>query len=128
MKRKYTQKNPAKRGQETVTKKIRTGDHVVAIAGNYKGVSGKVLAISGTKVTVQGVNVRKKHTRPSQLNPNASVIEIEKPIDVSNVAPCLEDGTRIKLKTKVLESGERQLVYKSEGNEVVYRTLKKAKN
>ena len=127
MKKKYTKKRPAKRGHQVACKKIREGDTVVALAGNYKGVSGKVLAVNGERITVQGVNVRKKHVRPSQLNPNGSLVEIERPMHISNVAPALDDGTPIKLKVKQLESGERQLVYRLDGSEHLYRTLKKAR-
>ena len=47
-------------------KKIRKGDKVVGIAGNYRGQSGTVLSCNGDKVIVQGLNVRKKHVKPSQ--------------------------------------------------------------
>ena len=50
------------------SKKIRTGDKVIAIAGNNRGLSGTVLSKQGDKVIVQGLNVRKKHVKPTQAN------------------------------------------------------------
>lgn len=68
--------------------KIRTGDTVLVISGDDKGKMGKVLKAlpKENKVIVEGVNVNKKHVKPSQANPKGSIKEINLPIDVSNVA------------------------------------------
>ena len=68
--------------------KIRTGDTVLVISGDDKGKTGKVLKAlpKENKVIVEGVNVNKKHVKPSQANPKGSIKEINLPIDVSNVA------------------------------------------
>lgn len=67
--------------------RIKKGDNVVVLAGKYKGVKGKVLkAFPKTeKVIVERVNFIKKHTRPTQQNPQGGIIEKEAPIHVSNV-------------------------------------------
>ncbi len=67
--------------------KIKTGDTVIVISGDDKGKIGKVLkAMPKTgKVIVEGVNVQKKHVKPTQ-NEKGSIKEINAPIDVSNVA------------------------------------------
>ncbi len=67
--------------------KIKTGDTVIVISGDDKGKVGKVLkALPKTgKVIVEGVNVQKKHVKPTQ-NEKGSIKEINAPIDVSNVA------------------------------------------
>ena len=107
------------------TKKIRKGDKVVAIAGNSKGQHGTVLKVIGNKVVVQGLNMCKRHMKRSQQNPQGSILEFERPIQASNFSPALDDGTPVKLKVKVNDKGEKELVYK-DGDEVkIYRSLKK---
>ncbi len=68
--------------------KIKSGDHVVVIAGKDKGVKGKVLKIIKDKdrVLVESVNVIKKHVKPSAENPQGGITEKEAPIHISNVA------------------------------------------
>jgi len=67
--------------------RIKKGDVVVVITGPYKGVKGRVLrAFPKTqRVIVEKVNMIKKHTKPSQRNPQGGVIQKEAPINVSNV-------------------------------------------
>ena len=66
---------------------IKTGDKVVIISGKDKGKEGVVLSAnpSKNKVVVEGVNVVKKHVRPSQMNPDGGIVEFEAPIHASNV-------------------------------------------
>jgi large subunit ribosomal protein L24 len=67
--------------------KLKTGDKVVVIAGANKGKTGtvtKVLA-KDSRVVVEGVNVIKKHQKPTSQNQNGGIIEREAPIHVSNV-------------------------------------------
>lgn len=68
--------------------KILKGDKVVVIAGKDKGKEGIVQAVYPklNKVVVEGVNVHKKHKKPTQQNPEGSVVEMYVPIDASNVA------------------------------------------
>ena len=61
------------------SKKIRKGDQVVVIAGDDRGRTGIVLSCSGTKALVQGLNLLKKHVKPSQANQRGGIIEIEGP-------------------------------------------------
>ena len=67
--------------------KIKKGDTVKVIAGADKGKQGKVLEVShkDSKVKVEGVNVIKKHSKPSAGNPNGGIIEREAFFDASNV-------------------------------------------
>ena len=67
--------------------KIKKNDNVIVIAGNAKGVTGKVLKVypKENKVIVEGVSLRKRHTKPNQANPQGGIIEMEAPINVSNV-------------------------------------------
>lgn len=67
--------------------KIRKNDNVQVVAGNSKGKTGKVLKVfpNENKVIVEGINLMKRHTKPSQRNPQGGIIEREAPINVSNV-------------------------------------------
>ena len=69
------------------TLKIKKGDTVKVIAGKDKDKEGKVIAVDpkNNKVTVEGINVVKKHEKPSVANQNGGSIQKEAPIDVSNV-------------------------------------------
>ncbi len=111
-----------------VTKKIRKGDTVIALTGNSKGQTGIVRSCHGDKVVVQGINVRKKHVKRSQQAPQGGVVDIEKPIHVSNLRVCIgENNTPLKLKVRTDKQGERQLVYQEGSKEVVYRSVKHPK-
>lgn len=108
-------------------KKIRKGDRVVAIAGNDKGLIGVVQSRKGDRIIVQGLNLRKKHVKKSQEAPKGRIIEIERPIHVSNLKLCVEGDKAVKLKVRVGEQGNREFVYKQDDQEIVYRLVKKPK-
>jgi len=80
--------------------KLRKEDNVVVIAGNNKGKTGKILVVFPKKnrVIIEGVNLRKRHTKASQQNPQGGIIEKEAPIDASNVMildPKSNEATKI---------------------------------
>jgi large subunit ribosomal protein L24 len=66
---------------------VKKGDNVEVISGNFKGSSGKILQVLGSKqrVLVEGVRIIKKHMRKSQDNPQGKIAEREGPIHISNV-------------------------------------------
>jgi large subunit ribosomal protein L24 len=66
---------------------VRTGDQVAVIAGNYKGSEGRVIRVEPgrDRVVVEGVNMRTRHQRPSQANPEGGIVTFEAPIHASNV-------------------------------------------
>ena len=70
---------------------LKKGDKVIVIAGRDKGKSGVIQKVipETNRVVVEGINVRKKHQKPTQANPEGSIVEIYAPIDASNVM--LED-------------------------------------
>ncbi len=76
-----------KTGTKQVKLHVKKNDTVVVIAGNDKGKTGKVLRVYPQKnrVIVEGVNIRKRHVRPSQTHPQGAIIERECPIHASNV-------------------------------------------
>ena len=93
--------------------RIRKGDQVRVISGNYRGQEGTVLRVEPDKdrVVVQGVNVRKRHRRPSQTDPEGGIISFEAPIHVSNVMlldPATGEPTR--LRTQMGEDGRRERI------------------
>ena len=66
---------------------VKKGDHVEVISGNFRGSSGRILAVFAGKqrVVVEGVRIIKKHLRKSQDNPSGKIAEREGPIHISNV-------------------------------------------
>ena len=96
------------------TKKIQKGDTVKVIAGKDKGKTGKVVATEPKKdrVVVEGVNVVKKHQKPTQANPDGGIIQVEAPIDASNVMlldPKVNKPTRVSI---IVENGKKIRVSK----------------
>lgn len=80
--------------------KLKKEDNVVVISGNFKGKSGKILKVYPKKhrIIIEGVNLRKRHTKASQSNPQGGIIEKEAPIDASNVMildPKSSEPTRV---------------------------------
>ena len=67
--------------------KIRKNDNIVVIAGNDRGKTGKVLKVypKTFRIIIEGINLRKRHTKPNQKNPQGGILEKEAPIHVSNV-------------------------------------------
>ena len=94
--------------------RIKKGDNVVVLTGKERGRSGKVLRLlrRDARVLVQGVNMARRHTRPSQTSPGG-IIEKEMSLHISNVAlvdPKVGKPTRIGF--KVLEDGRKVRVAK----------------
>jgi large subunit ribosomal protein L24 len=97
---------------------IRKGDTVLVITGRYKGRRGRVLRVmpKENRLIVEGVNMMKRHTRPSQRNQQGGIVERERPIHASNVMPwCEAAGKPSKIVRKRLEDGTRVRVFKING-------------
>ncbi|WP_259780390.1 50S ribosomal protein L24 [Aestuariispira ectoiniformans] len=97
--------------------KIKKGDKVVVTTGRDKGKEGEVLQVlpKDGRVVVQGVNVVKRHTRPTQLNAGG-IVEKEAALDASNVALVdPKDGKPTRVGFKVLEDGKKVRVAKRSG-------------
>lgn len=100
--------------------KIKKGDLVEVIAGKDKGKQGKVLEllVDKSRVRVEGVNRVKRHTKPSQKNPQGGIIEKEAPVHYSNVLlvdPKTNKGGRVKI---VHKGDKRSRVFKKSGSEL----------
>ena len=65
-----------------IKRKIMKGDRVKVIRGNFRDMEGSVLEVvgDGSRVRVEGVNQRKRHTRPSQKDPDGGIISMIAPI------------------------------------------------
>ncbi|EAC3407248.1 50S ribosomal protein L24 [Listeria monocytogenes] len=84
---------------------VKKGDKVKVITGKDKGKSGKVLAAFPKKdrVLIEGINMVKKHTKPSNINPQGGILNVEAPIHVSNVMlidPKTGEPTRVGYEVK----------------------------
>lgn len=110
-----------------MSKWIKKNDKVVVTAGNDKGTVGAVLARKGTKVLVKGVNVRKRHMKRRDENSQSQILEIERPIHISNVAFSDDDNNPVKVRVVFNENGDKEL-HTVKGSETKFlRMIKKAK-
>ena len=96
---------------------LKKGDKVIVIAGRDKGKSGVIQKVIPelNRVVVEGINVRKKHQKPTQANPEGTIVEIYAPIDASNVMledPKTKKPTRIGHK---IVKGKKVRVAKKSG-------------
>jgi len=95
--------------------KIRKNDTVMVIAGNDKGRTGKVLKVfpKTSRIIIEGINLRKRHTKPSQKSPQGGIQEKEAAIHVSNVMildPKTNEPTRIGARVILDEkSGKKKI-------------------
>ncbi len=98
---------------------ILKGDTVIVTAGNDRGATGEVLRVipSERRVVVQGVNVRAKHLKPSQANPQGGIVRREMPIHISNVSPVV-DGKPTRVRWEIREDGSKVRVAVRSGKEL----------
>lgn len=101
--------------------RIVKGDRVRVIRGNYRDAEGTVLRVlrDTNRVVVQGVNMRKRHTRPSQANPEGGIISFEGSIHLSNVMlldPASGDASRVRM--RVEPDGYKERIAVKNGNPV----------
>jgi len=98
---------------------IRKGDLVVVTTGAARGRQGKVLIMMPKRgmVIVEGVNVRKKHIKPSQQNPQGGIVEKEMPIHASNVSPAA-DGKPSRVRFEIKPDGSKIRVAVRSGHQI----------
>ena len=80
--------------------KVKKGDTVKVLAGESKGSTGRIVRVMPkmNRVVVEGVNMIKKHQKPSAASPQGGIVEIEAPIHISNVSlidPSTNETTRV---------------------------------
>lgn len=97
--------------------RLKVGDEVIVTAGNSKGNSGKILAINrdNDRVTVEDVNIIKKHVKPSATNPQGSISEVEGTIHVSNLMLKGSDGNPTKVGYQIDDKGQKVRIAKKSG-------------
>jgi large subunit ribosomal protein L24 len=87
---------------------VRKGDDVVVISGAYKGKRGKVLRVLGNRVVVEKVAMVKRHTKPTQKNPQGGIVDKEGSIHISNVA-LFDSKTNRGTRTKSVTEGDKKV-------------------
>ena len=100
--------------------KIKSGDLVLVTAGDHKGSEGKVLRVlkDKNKAIVEGVNLVKKHQKPSAASPQGGITEMEGPIHISNLAvkdPKSGEATRVGFKME----GDKKVRFAKKSNQVL---------
>jgi len=101
--------------------RLKKGDTVIVRTGKYKGQTGKITAVHPreNKVTVEGINIVKKHMKPNREYPQGGIIELTKPIWVSKVSilePTSKKPSRIGF--TVAADGTKTRVFKRTGKEI----------
>jgi large subunit ribosomal protein L24 len=101
--------------------RLKKNDTVIVLSGKYKGKTGKVLAVhpADNKVTVEGINIVKKHLKPNKEYPQGGIIDITKPVFVSKVAiyePTSKKPSKISY--QVDKDGSKKRIYKRTGKEI----------
>ncbi|SAK76323.1 50S ribosomal protein L24 [Caballeronia catudaia] len=95
--------------------KIRKGDEVIVITGKDKGKRGTVLVVDGERVTVEGINLVKKHVKPNPMKGTTGGVEAKTmPLHISNVALVDASGKASRVGIKV-EDGKKVRFLKSTG-------------
>lgn len=106
-----------------MSKWLKVDDKVVVITGNDKGRVGKVLSINKDRILVQGVNIRKRHMKRRSEETRSEIVEIERPIHISNVSAVNEAEKPVRLKARTNNEGKKEIYYLQEGKEILYRQV-----
>ena len=98
---------------------VKKGMLVKIISGNQKGMEGKILNVFPKKnrVIVEGVNFKKRASRPTQENPSGGFVEREAPLHISNVM-VVNNGTPTRIGHKVLDDGTKIRISKKTEEEI----------
>ena len=101
--------------------RIKKGDIVIVRSGKYKGKTGKVVTThpSLNKVTVEGINIVKKHVKPNKAYPQGAIVELTKPMWVSKLGIYDASAKKAsKIAYKVDKDDAKKRVYKTSGKEI----------
>ena len=99
--------------------KIKKGDKVLVIAGSNKGSEGVVAKVlrEKNKAIVEGVNLVKKHAKPSAENPQGGIQEMEAPMQISNLTLLTADGQATRVGYRM--EGDHKVRFSKKSNEVI---------
>lgn len=100
--------------------KIRKGDRVRVLTGKHRGKEGEVIAVHPrtNKVVVEGVNVAKRHQKPTRAMQQGGIIDKAMPIDASNVALIDSDGRPTRVGYRVAADGTKTRIARRSGGEL----------
>lgn len=100
--------------------RLRKGDNVIVTRGRDKGKQGKVVATHPklNKVTVEGINIVKKHQKPSQDRPQGGIVETTKPVCTHKLAIIDDKGKPSKIGYKTDTKGNKVRIFKTTGKEI----------
>lgn len=101
--------------------RLKKGDTVIVRSGKYTGQTGKISAVYPrlNKVTVEGINIVKKHQKPTKKHPQGGIIPITKPMPVSKLAvyePTSKKASRISY--QVTKDGNKKRLFQRSGKEI----------
>ena len=99
--------------------KIRKGDMIKVISGSYKGKTGKVIktSLNKNRILVEGINIVKKHMKPSQENPQGGIIKKEMSIHISNIMLTIKDKP-IKVGFEFDKNGKKYRINKQTNKKI----------
>jgi large subunit ribosomal protein L24 len=99
--------------------KIKSGDTVRVIAGDHKGTEGNVIKVlkDKNKAIIEGVNMVKKHTKPSAQSPQGGIVEKEAPMHLSNLSLLTSKGETTRIGYKM--EGDKKVRFSTKSNEVI---------
>ncbi len=99
--------------------KIKSGDTVRVIAGDHKGTEGKVLKVlkDKNKAIIEGVNMVKKHTKPSAQKPQGGIVEKEAPMHISNLSLLTSKGEATRVGYRM--EGDKKVRFSIKSNELI---------
>jgi large subunit ribosomal protein L24 len=108
--------------------KLRKDDMVIVIAGRDKGKTGKILAVelATNRVIVEGINISKRHTKPSDKHPRGGIIDLTKAIDISKVMVLdPQSGKPARVGYQIKPDGTKERIFKVSPNQKEAKVTKK---
>ena len=100
--------------------KIRKGDRVRVLTGKDRGKEGEIMAVHPDtgKVTIEGINVAKRHQKPTRSMQQGGIIDKAMPVDASNVALIDNDGRPTRVGYRVGADGTKTRIASRSGGEL----------
>lgn len=100
--------------------KIRKGDRVRVLTGKDRGKEGEIMAVHPDtgKVTIEGINVAKRHQKPTRSMQQGGIIDKAMPVDASNVALIDNDGRPTRVGYRVGADGTKTRIARRSGGEL----------
>lgn len=100
--------------------RIRKDDTVKIISGTHKGTTGKVLAVTSKGALIEGIGIRHRHIKPSQLNPRGSHKDVHAPIDLSKLALVVDEksGKTSRVGYAQSEAGKTRIARQLKNKEI----------